>query len=99
MKKWIVLILTSLLTLPMVAKTEDSETARYLGSNDVLVSGEQVQINKDASVIPLFQDSTVFVPVRFITETLDMEVLPGIATLFVSTVICACPIKKLTFFR
>lgn len=62
-----------MLTFPAAAKTAGSEIILHLGSNDALVSWEQVQIDKDSSIIPLFQDSTEKIYATFVLDLADID--------------------------
>ena len=75
MKKIALFIILTLITVMLpVTSGANEDIILYLGSNKAFVSGEEKSIDTDISVIPIFKDSTVYIPVRFISESFGMTV-------------------------
>lgn len=75
MKKIALFIILALVALMLPVTSGASEDiVLYLGSNTALVSGKEKAIDTDKSVIPVFKDATVYIPVRFIAESFGFTV-------------------------
>lgn len=75
MKKIALFIILALVAVMIPVTSGASEDiVLYLDSNTALVSGKEKAIDTDKSVIPVFKDATVYIPVRFIAESFGFTV-------------------------